>query len=174
MWKDTKTQYKEHLPEYYQDIQEIEVLNDVLSPVIQEYKDKVNDIIVQKYIHTATDLGLSRYEFILNIPKAGDLDMRRFNILQKLTSQTPYTYLWLDHTLKQLIGVGSYEVDLNIAEYTLDIWVTDDKEKVILSLKKQLRELIPANISLGLGTLASNDFILYTGATVQSADIYNF
>lgn len=162
---------KKYLPEFISNIKEFQELDATISTEIDELREKISQIQNNQFIETANEEGLRRHEQMLNIAPVNEIEMRRFNILNKYNSTIPFTIAWLTNTLNTTIGRGEFLIDMNYSTYTLTISVVKNKEHLIESLKRDLRKRIPANLVLTINVLSAIEQDVYTGFYLQTGDI---
>ena len=162
---------KKYLPEFISNIKEFQELDQVLSTEIDVLKEQLIRLQENQFIETANEEGLKRHEQMLNIVPVKDIEMRRFNILNKYNSTIPFTTAWLTNTLNTTIGRGEFLIDLNYGTYTLTISVVKNKEHLIDNLKRELRKRIPANLVLIINVLSAIEQDVCTGFYLQTGDI---
>lgn len=102
-------------------------------------------------MHEATENGIKRWEKILKIiPGASDtLDMRRFEILNRLNIKIPYTITMLRNKIQALYG-SNCDIKYINDTYTLKIFVPAIVDKELLNLQKMLDVIIPANLIVNI------------------------
>ena len=162
---------KKYLPEFVSNIKEFQELDATISIEIDELREKLLQLQENQFIETANEEGLKRHEQMLNIAPVNDIEMRRFNILNKYNSTIPFTMSWLTNTLNTTTGRGEFLIDLDYSTYTLTISVVKNKEHLIESLKRDLRKRIPANLVLTINILRAVEATTYTGFYLQKGDI---
>ena len=162
---------KKYLPEFISSIKEFQELDATISTEVDELREKLYQLQQNQFIETASDKGLRRYEQLMGLPSTGDIELRRFNILNKYNSTIPFTIAWLRNTLNTTIGRGNFLMELDHSTYTLTISIVKSKEQLIESLKRDLRKRIPANLVLTINVLSAIEFETYTGFYLQTGDI---
>lgn len=161
---------KKYLPEFIGGIKEFQELDKTVSVEIDELREKLYQLQNNQFIESATDEGLRRYEQLMGLSCTGDIEMRRFNILNKYNSTIPFTLTWLTNMLNTTLGKGNFLLDMNYNQYTLTISVVTSKEHLISSLYKDLRKKIPCNLVLNITTLAPVEIDNYTGFYIRTVD----
>lgn len=164
---------KKYLPEFISSIKEFQELDKVLSVEINSLRDKLEQLQDNQFIESANDEGLKRYEQLMGLPSDGDIELRRFNILNKYNSTLPFTMVWLKNMLNTTLGKGNFLLDINYISYALTISVMASKEHLISSLYKDLRKKIPCNLVLNITTLAPVEVDNYIGFYIRTSDEIN-
>ena len=162
---------KKYLPEFVSSIKEFQELDRTISIEVDELREKLLQLQENQFIETANEEGLRRHEQMLNIAPVNDIEIRRFNLLNKYNSTIPFTIGWLTNFLNTTIGRGEFFIDLDYSTYTLTISVVKNKEHLIESLKGDLRKRIPANLVLTINVLSAIEQDVYTGVYLQTGDI---
>lgn len=120
-----------YLPFVVRDYAEFKGITGAEQPEFELAWAAADDLLSNQFIHTAGNLGLSRWEKILEItPKGTDtLNDRRFRILARLNEELPYTLPQLRVILESLCGPGNFSAD--VTDYTLLVKVgVAGKEKL--------------------------------------------
>ena len=161
---------KKYLPEFISRIKEFQELDKVYSVEIDELRGKLELLQDNQFIESANDEGLRRYEQMLGLPSTGDLETRRFSILNKYNSTIPFTMMWLRNILNTTLGKGNFLLDMNYKCYTLTISVVASKEHLIPIIYNDLRKKIPCNLVLNFTTLEPIQMDYYVGMQIGTAD----
>lgn len=162
--------FKKYLPEFVSSIKEFQELDQTVSAEIDDLRNKIQQIELNQFIETADEDGLKKHEQLIGLSGQGDVDLRRFNILNKYNSTIPFTMVWLKNMLNTTIGKGNFLLDMNYGSYILTISIATSKEHLISSLYKDLRKKIPCNMVLNITTLAPVEADNYIGFYIRSAD----
>ena len=120
-----ETRLISYLPPVLQNIEEFKALYGTEDYEIDDLYAALEILLKDQFVHEATENGIKRWEKILKIiPGASDtLDMRRFEILNRLNIKIPYT---------------------------LKIFVPAIVDKELLNLQKMLDVIIPANLIVNI------------------------
>ena len=161
---------KKYLPEFISEIKEFQELDKTVSVEIDALRSKLKLLQDNQFIESANNEGLRRYEQTLGLSSTGDLETRRFNILNKYNSTIPFTMMWLRNTLSTTLGNGNFLLDMNYRCYTLTISVVASKEHLIPMFHDDLRKKIPCNLVLNVTTLESLQMDYYVGMQIRTAD----
>lgn len=144
----------EYLPKVLQPIVEFQVINQDLDVELTNMDKLITNIQKETIVETATEYGIKKWENALGlIPSDSDsLEVRRFRIINILTSKLPYTLRWLQSKLTEIVGSESgWTLNINYAKYTITIVLSGLDTKLMLEVEKQLRNAIPANMELEIG-----------------------
>lgn len=135
-------------------------------------KDKINKLIDDQFIETATEKGIARREKILKIePFADDtLETRRFRVSNRWNESLPYTYKVLTNKLNQMCGNDGYTIELNRDSYTLKIRIELTQKRMFEEAKMMVRRICPANlvIDIELRYNQHKDFVTIAHKTLKS------
>lgn len=159
-----------HLPDFINDVSEFKELDKTHTYELDKVDGVLRELENNQFVSTANSAGLSRYEKMLNITTAPDIDVRRFNILSKYNSSIPFTMKWLINYLNASIGKGHYLIELDHVNYTLTISIIRDKEFIINNLSKGLRKRLPANLIIKFNVLNSVDVPTHIGFIIRTHD----
>lgn len=165
-----------YLPQFIKDYREIKHITDAENPEFQMLSDKTEVIKDNQFIITCNEIGISKFEKLLNIvPNIDDtLEARISRVIIRWNDSIPYTYRALIERLNNLCGEGNYVVLPNFDKYELEIIAS-------LSLSGQADELdfiitymIPANLVV----ISKNKLVhnltgtVFTGGTVVDKNYY--
>ena len=162
MWK-----LLDYWPEYLQELYEFYVLAGVWQPSADQMWDDLRSMTDDFYLTTLTERGCARWEKMLGIiPAPGDtVENRRKEILLKTMSRRPYTRWTLQNYLESVLG--DVQLTIDYREYTVSIETGSENEQILASLHDQLRQMIPANMTLFLAIMAEQIAQLYSGCLLQ-------
>ena len=137
---------KSLLPEWYHNVLEMEVLLGIEQHLAEEFLSQLESAQANQYVSTADSRTISLYEQMLKItPELTDtLETRRFRILTRMTSQTPYNKRYLQELLSSF--GKSVKLTMFYNEYRLLIEMNFEKAGQISELEYIFRSVVPANI----------------------------
>jgi hypothetical protein len=139
----------DYLPPFMQVYREIATIMETEQPEIDLLWNSADDAFADQYILEATVNGVSRWEFMLGIsPKGTDtLDERKFRILARLNQELPYTLRKLMQVLTNLCGEDGYSVEVNAAEYHVEVKLALSNESNYSEVESILKKMLPANLT---------------------------
>lgn len=165
-----------YLPVFVQDFAEIRQIMNAEQGSIDATWTGENQVQKEQYISTASVYTIERWESMLSIsPKATEtLEDRRFRILTRLQSDTPYTMLKLNEKLSNLCGADGYHITLTASSYAIDIKLALGNKSMMDDVEKILKEMIPANMVQTISILYNTHTTLsaFTHATLSSYTHY--
>lgn len=158
-----------HLPPFMREYIEMQEIMKAEQPDIQVLEDETEKIKNNQFILTCDEVGISRYEKMLNIvPNANDtLDARISRVLTRWNDSLPYTLRSLDYKLKNMCGEGNYQILPNFNDYELELIVNLPLSGQVSELDNLLSYMIPANIVV----TSRNDMVRTMTATVNTANV---
>lgn len=101
-----------------------------------------------RFIMTASDYGLRRYEAILNLDSDGTMEERRRRVFIAWNRQIVYTHRSLEAMLSVILGDGNFKINLSYNEYEVEFIVRVTAPLDLVTLSKELRLITPANLGL--------------------------
>ena len=140
----------DYLPPFEKGIKEFDaILTRAEDPEMFTGWDAIDNAFNDQFILDATENGVSRWESMLGIsPKGTDtLDERKFGILSKLNQELPYTLRKLERVLTTLCGSDGYTIDLNAAEYKIEVELALANHNNYGEVERILKAMIPANLT---------------------------
>ena len=137
-----------YLPPFMQEYVEMQQIMNAEQPDVQALEDETEKIKNNQFILTCDEVGISRYEELLNIvPNPNDtLEARISRVLTRWNDSLPYTYKGLKEKLNVMCGEGNYLLIPSFNEYGLEIVVSLPLSGQADELDYMLSYMIPANI----------------------------
>lgn len=122
------------------------------QPEFERAWGSADDLLNNQFILTAGNMGLSRWEKILEItPKGTDtLEDRRFRILTRINEELPYTLPQLRNILKTLCGEGNYSAGVEGGTYQLVVKVGLAAKNNFSDVESLLDRVVPQNMVVNL------------------------
>lgn len=144
-----------YLPYVVRDYDVFKAMMEAEQPEFETAWASVNDLMNNQFISTAGNMGLSRWEQILEItPKGTDtLDDRRFRILTRINEELPYTLPQLRVILETLCGAGNYSATVEEGTYILAVKIGLAAKKNFSDVEALLQRVVPANMVVDLSQL---------------------
>lgn len=140
-----------YLPPVLQNVEEFKVIFGAEDEEIKNLYTALENLLKDQFIHEATENGIKRWERILKIiPGADDtLDMRRFEILNRLNIKIPYTITMLRNKIQALYG-NDCSIKYISDTYALNVIVPNVTDKELANLKSMLDVIVPANLVVNI------------------------
>lgn len=163
------------LPRYHRNIYEFQQISKADTPELKLLLKHIDTILSNWFIDTADDYGISRLEKIAGIipDSSVDLEIRKFNLLLKMSEKLPYTDETLEERLTSLCGAGNYSVFRDYDNYFLSILTTLEDGNTFDSMIEALDKMIPCNLVLEVKNVvtASSTGVTYTGGVVTVREL---
>lgn len=137
-----------HLPEFYQDFLEFAELDRVETGLLNQAEDGINAVLDNAYVETMDSETIKRMEVffgIVNQPDE-DLDFRRLRLLNRIQTKPPFTKLWLQQKLDDLLGPGATIVEVDGPNFTLYVSVNIEDAALFREFNHLIATVKPANI----------------------------
>lgn len=144
-----------YLPFIIRDYDVFKALMGAEQPEFETAWAAFNDLLDNQFINTSGNLGLSRWEQILEItPKGTDtLEDRRFRVLTRINEELPYTLPQLRVILETLCGEGNYSATIEEGTYILVVKIGLAAKKNFDDVAAMLDRVIPQNVLYDLSQL---------------------
>lgn len=157
-----KMKFKELLPEWYTGIVEAELLMDIEDDLFEELRFQIEKIHTNQYVSTADSQTIALYEQMLGITTniSDTLEMRRFRVLTRMTSQVPYTEEYLRELLSSFGDPA--EITMFYNDYHLLVEMNFEKVGQLSEIEYLFRSIVPANIFV-----EANNELKYNSAPSQ-------
>lgn len=151
-----------YLPLFMQEYFEMQKIMETEQVEIDRLWLEAENALADQFILEATENGVKRWESTLGIsPKGTDtLDERKFRILTKLNQELPYTLRKLMQVLTNLCGADGYSVEVNAAEYHIEVKLAVSNASNYLEVEKVLNKMIPANMTQYIRIMYNQNTVL--------------
>lgn len=138
-----------YLPEFMKEYKEPAAALKAENPEFHALWNAADRILQNRFILTADEYGISRFEKILGICPAGDdtLEARRMRVQNRWFNKLPYTIRMLCVKLSECLKEYNFDIDAdfrNAYEMTVMIYTSDDVRAG--EVKYLLNGMVPANI----------------------------
>ena len=135
-----------------QEYKEYKVIAECINPELIILWREIEFIKNNNYIHTSTEFGVKKREDMLKLyPHANEaLDDRKFRLLAKEVDKLPYTRRALMKKLDYLCGEDGYYLNIDIANYTVQVGLTINSQSNIESVKELLENIVPLNMIINV------------------------
>lgn len=167
-------EYLEYLPEFLRCVREFRRLGEGLFPAVQELTALMEQAGCEGDPDRASEEGIRRFEKALGLtPGSGDtLEQRRFRILGVFGGNPPFSMGWLREKLQAAYGEGGWTAEASPEEYRLVVGVNASAGGDPQVLRQELREKIPANLTLSMKGIHPETTGIFVGAVLQTEAIY--
>lgn len=159
MFKKRVVRLNDYLPQVIGDAEEIKEMNLVEDLELGDLWVHAERIFFNRWILTADDDGIRRYEKLLKLKSVGELEDRRRKVWFEWNKQTKYTERSLRQLMDGLLG-HNYRMEVKHSDYMLFFEVALREEFNLQELRKQLRQIIPANLGIQMGVFAQSEIVL--------------
>lgn len=138
--------------------------------------DGMDRILHNRFISTADEYGIRRFERLLHISPSDEdtLESRRSRCQSKWANQIPYTKATLALKLGQLLG-GSHNLSLHPSfedGYGLLVVVYSTDDSQVEELKRLLEAMVPVDMEVDIVyEPVTSGLTVYGGALMEQADI---
>lgn len=141
-----------YLPYVIRDYAEFQGIMGSEQPEVEQAWDSADDLLDNQFIPTAGNIGLSRWEKILDItPKGTDsLEDRRFRVLTRINEELPYTLIQLRAILETLCGPDNYSAEVEEGTYQLVVKIGLAAKNNFSDVDSLLNRVVPQNMVVNL------------------------
>lgn len=161
----------EYLPEFLQDIREYKEIFKAEDIELDRLKDSIEEVLDEVIVNNASKYGIDRYEKIYDIKSdSTDIEERRFAILSKMNNKLPFTRVWLENKLNNLVGKGNYVITEDCNNYKIRIDVLAIFKDVAEVLNRDLREQLSANLEVTVNLFQTEECTSYFAGIVHTGD----
>lgn len=160
--------YLDDLPQLLQPVAEYRALGKALDPLMTHLTGEISQFPVAVLPREARGALLARWEEMVGLTPAGTEAQRQFRLISRLTGLRPYTAEQLRRQLAAAFGrEDGFSVEIDAAAFSVTVEVDEGGADVLSGLTAELREMIPANMSLYTGVSQAEVLSLYAGAVLQ-------
>lgn len=157
--------YLAYLPEVFRETEEYQALGEAFDPLMAGVQDGVG-AVPEEYFPLTAEEELVRWERVLGLSGSGEMEQRRFAVLTRLAGIRPYTEAQLKRQLTASMGEGQFMVEVWPENFLLRVSVLPGAEKLLSAMTKELRRMIPANMTLETAVSQAQETGVYTGAVL--------
>lgn len=154
------------LPDYYNDIFEMQQLVTAEQPVIDAFQEQLERAQNNMFVMLADKAGIAVFESMLNIvpPAGSSLESRRYSILLAMLPPQPLTEPYLREVLR-LMNINAQAV-IDGPNFSVTVTADPPDKAAAERLNQLLNNYLPANLGFTYMTAAKSPF--YFGAVAQS------
>lgn len=161
----------ELLPPYLRQYKEMQQIMGVEETEVESINSIHNQLVDNRYITTCDEIGIRRFESILNItPMLNDtLEDRKLRCITRWNQKLPYNYKVLESKLAQLCGNDGYTLDLNFSDLELTVRLALGVKNQYNIVKEMVVDMVPCNIVTNIQLMYNTHEILKTKTHSQLA-----
>lgn len=139
----------DYLPPFMRDFHQMHQIMTVEQPEVDGLWNACGNVMSDQFVMDATENGVRRWERLVGVtPRDTDtLDERKFRILTVMNQKLPYTMNRLKETLTTICGAGNFHIELNAAEYHIEIKLALTNVNNYQEVVDLLSNMIPANMT---------------------------
>ena len=161
--------YLDYLPDAFKETKEYQALGAAFDPLAADIKEEIG-AVPEEYFPSSAEEELVRWERVLGLSGSGEAAERRFAVLTRLAGIRPYTMAQLKRQLRASMGEGQFAAEVWPDEFLLRVSVPPGTEKLLSAMARELRRMIPANMTLETAVSEPLETGLYTGAVLCVSD----
>lgn len=152
-----KIDLNSYLPQVVGDAREVKEMNRVEDIELEEVWDHTEKLFYNRWILTADEDGLERYEKLLGIKPTGDIFERRREAWYEWNRYVIYTDRSVRKLMSLLLSEDGFEMDIFYNRYVVRFVVyVDEYVADLRMIYRKLRTIIPANMGIEIG-VQTND-----------------
>lgn len=140
-----------YLPSFMQSYIEPVAAFEAENPEFDLIWMETDKVLKNRFISTADEYGISRFEKILNIfPSTEEtLEERRAKVFARWNERLPYTLSRLRKVLEAIVGESGFRIDSSrLAEYWLGVTLVNQGDRTYHMVEELLMRWIPVNLLL--------------------------
>ena len=151
------------------EVREFKWLATVENPELVLLWEKLGEVRSNQFIADLLVNGATRWEKMLKLrPKSSDgIEARRERILAKINAQIPFTHRQLENMLNATYGTNRTKVAINYERYSLWVDVLASVLTRTLEMRKFLRPIVPANMTIGISNTQTLSHRLLVGGVIR-------
>lgn len=139
-----------YFPQIYQEIPEIQEIISTENADLTNAENELRACINNQFIMTADERTISYLEKKFNIianPSIETLDFRRLRLINRVSTQPPFTTIFLRQKLDGIIGEGEYNLTIDYPNYTIFIESVAKNQVYSHEILVTLNMIKPANMA---------------------------
>lgn len=138
----------DYIPDFLKIYRELNIIMDIESQEFNYFWNALKQLWQELFILTATEIGIKRFEELMNITpnKDATLEERRTLVLIKLNDNIPYTKNYLKMKLQEICGDNDFELIINEINLTLKCRIPLRIKHLINEVNELLYNVVPCNI----------------------------
>lgn len=165
-----------YLPDFMKSYQEPVVALEAENPEFHIVWSAADRVFRNRFIATADEYGVSRFEKLLQIypDSRDDLETRRIRVLNRWFNAIPYTIRTLLIKIRELLG-NDYSFSIHKefeTKYNLIVSVFSLKTQINEELKYLLAVTVPMNMVINIVYEIVLQGEIYYGGIMRQADIF--
>lgn len=146
MFYDKGIGYGVYLPDFLAEVEEFEALNQAVNAQEDGLNHRIESLVEDKYVATATESGILRWEKILGVstPLNSTLQARREALKSKKMTKPPINLIVLKDIIETYMGIP---VDISITGFEIKVFYRGvSKIADLTPLYVTIYNTIPANL----------------------------
>lgn len=139
----------EQLPEWFGKILDFQEVINAEQPSFDAVADEIIAVADNFFFQTMDESAISQWEQIFNIspnPSIETLEFRRTRVMNRISSNPPYTLGFLYQKLDELIGPNQWTVTVDYPNYTLYIESSALNQSYATEVAFTINRIKPAHI----------------------------
>lgn len=158
-----------YYPNIMKEVREFKWLATVENPELVLLWEKLGEVRSNQFIADLLINGAARWEKMLKLrPKNTDgIEVRRERILAKINAQIPFTHRQLENMLNATYGTNRTKVAIDYNHYSLWVDVLASVLTRTLEMRKFLRPIVPANMTISISNTQTLSHRLLVGGVIR-------
>jgi len=143
------TKLIEYLPSLYHDIKEVVVLTDAEDQEFEKLQQAIERLLDDQFVDTASEWAIKRRELQLEIrtdPTVESLEFRRKRLVNRYSTNPPFTTRYLQQQLDTLVGPGMTIVSVDVQNFVLTVTTNIENASVFREVVYTVESVKPANL----------------------------
>lgn len=138
----------ELLPDFYAPVKEYQQIMTAEEAELAELAGFINAVNDNFFVQTADEDTIASWEQLLGIAVGPDdtLEFRRVRIINRLTTNPPFTLPLLKSKLDALLGPDSYTLTMDYENYALYIQMAVENQSYAVEVAYTINQIKPAHI----------------------------
>lgn len=144
------TSPRKYFPKVYDEVLEIDELSNTENEVFKEALARLNDLWKNSFVITCDEVGIAKYEKVLNIipdPATEDLMFRRNRVLNRFSMIPAFTMPWLRVRLDELLGAGNWAYTIDYANHEFVVETVEQSQVWLHEVSATIHQVKPASLT---------------------------
>lgn len=167
---------KRYIPNLYKDVLEMDAIAQADDIILNIFGQEITEAWNNEYVLTSDVTGVKKFEKILNIipnPITDSLDFRKERVINRLSTNPPFTMVYLRQKLNSILGENTWNAYVDYSTRTLYLESSAKNQAWYQEVLVTINTIKPANLVFINRPLVSHNFNISESISYQELH-YNY
>lgn len=149
MWQ-LDSNINQYLPDWFQKIRDMQAICTSESQQFELLAEAINAVADNFFFQTMDESAVAQWEqifYIIPNPSVETLAFRQARLINRISTQPPFTLGFLYQKLDEIIGAGKWKVTIDYPNYTLYIEASSENQQWANEVIYTVNKIKPAHIA---------------------------